>query len=290
MTDSAEFLDFQRNGDVLRSIRRLDGAAHEGPDRLRALNAHLFAPRGEASNAFVEREYARHLELLEGAGERDRAVITYNLGCIALFQDDILTAKLRFTEAARLQPGHAAALHNLALAEELMADFDEARRHLQDALELDAGQRLSQVSLALLLSMLGERVEGLRLLRELHRADPGNVGVLYTLCRTLLAGNTVADATEVRSLLEQDGAWEDFPEIRECRGHALLLLEEWQEAEQAFRDVLSEQEARPFSRLGLVKALAEQEDYGALLAAAENYAALVPSAEIRDIIEQIKAL
>jgi tetratricopeptide (TPR) repeat protein len=290
MNEPANFLDLQRNGSVLESLRVFDQAAYVSEDRGLALNAHLFAPLGEESGDRVQEEQIRHLSLLRDAPERERAIISYNLGCFALFQDDILNAKLRFAEAVRLRPDNAAALHNLAIAQDFMADFEEARQNLERALELEPGNGLVRINLALLYEEEGNREAALGMLRELLEASPANMGALFFLCRSLLSSGTREDAAEVRDLLERHGGWETYPQLRECRGHALLLLQEWEAAELAFRELLAEEDGRSSARLGLVKVLAARENFPALLEEAERYAAAEPSAQIQDIIEQIKAL
>ncbi len=288
MSDSTEFLRLQRSANTLRALDALAGRG--GGDPLLELNGHLFAPRGAESLKRIQREQAALFSLLDGAEERAQGVIAFNLGCLALSQDDILSAKLRFSEAARLMPEDAAALHNLAVAQELMADFDLAQEALLRALELDPGSELSRLNLALIHREEGDTEEALRLLRDQAKAHPGNPGPLLHLCRTLLARGTEEDSQEIKQLLEDNAGWEQATEIRECLGRALLRLADFEGAAQLFREILAEGRPRPSARIGLIKALAAGEKLEELLEQAQLHESEFPSPEVADIIEQIKAL
>lgn len=290
MSESSKFLELQRNGNTLQALAALAEDGGGGAGSSAALNGHLFLPRGQESAEHIGMEQTAQLTLLSDAQQQEQAVICYNLGCFALFEDDILTAKLRFTEAVRLRPDYAPALHNLAIAHELMADFEEAREALLRALEADPENGLSRINLALIHQAEGNADEALEILRTQAVAHPGNPGPLYYLCRSLLARGGVEDAREIMERLAENTGWEQFTEIRECRGQALFLLRELEVAEQVFREILAEGRSRPFVRLTLLKVLAAREDFSALLEEAELYDAEAPSPEVQDIIEKIKAL
>ncbi len=289
MNDASDFLELQRGGNTFQALGSLIGRGGEGDARLE-LNVHLFTPHGQESEHRIQQETAAQFDRLNKAGEREQAGISYNLGCFALFQDDILAAKLRFAEAVRLRPDFPQALHNLAVAHELMADFDEARAELNRALELDPESGLSRLNLALIHREEGDTEEALRQLREQVRAHPGNMGLLYHLCRTLLARPTAEDAREVRELIEDSPGWERVTAIRECLAQALFQLRELAGAEQLFREILGEGRPRPFSRIGLIKALSAQERFAEVLEQAKLAEAEAPSAEMQKIIEMIQAL
>lgn len=289
MNEASDFLALQRGGNTFQSLGSLIGRSGEGDVRLE-LNVHLFTPHGQESQHRIQQEAAAQFDRMSEASERELAAISYNLGCFALFQDDIFAAKIRFAEAVRLRPDYSEALHNLAVAHELMADFDEARAELNRALELDPENGLSRLNLALIYREEGDTEEALRLLREQVRAHPGNMGLLYHLCRTLLARRAAEDAREVRELIEESPGWERVTAIRECLGQALLQLGELAEAEQLFREILGEGPPRPFSRIGLIKVLSAQERFVEVLEQAKLAEAEAPSAEMQQIIEMIQAL
>ena len=101
-------------GNTLEARRLLADHAASTEEPCAAINSALVTAADDAGTLCIQEEKARHLNLLSQAYGRERSLLLYNLGCFALYQEDILTAKLRFGEAARLRPDHLPTLINLA--------------------------------------------------------------------------------------------------------------------------------------------------------------------------------
>ena len=288
MSETADFLDVLAQGDTLRVALLAAEAQHSRGDSCLAVNAALFAPGSSQADNRIQAEKMRHLELLADAEDRLRAIVLFNLGCFALHQDDILTAKLRFGEAARLRPDHHPSLHNLAHAHELMADFEDAKVELGRALNIKPDCALTKINLATIHLIEGETEAGLALLRELAAADPDNMGVALHLCRSLLERSGREEAEEARRLLEERPHSAHHPELLACRAYAAVLLEHWGEAEALFRELLETEPDSEFARMGLIKALASQEKFHELLEQLEHYRALPEALPVDHVIEQIR--
>lgn len=288
MSDTAEFLEILGRGDTLGVARLAAEAAHSGGDSRLAVNAALYAPGSREADDRIQAEKARHLELLADAGDRLRAVLLFNLGCFALYQDDILTAKLRFAEAARLRPDHHPSLHNLAHAHELMADFEDAKVELGRALNVKPGCALTKINLGAIHLIEGEAEAGLALLRGLAAAQPDNMGVALHLCRSLLERRGQAEAEEVVRLLDERPQSAHHPELKACRAYAAFLLGNWGEAEALFRELLETEPDSEFARMGLIKALAPLEKFDELLEQLQHYGALPAALPVEHVIERIR--
>ena len=166
MTDSAitEVLRLISNGNTLEALSELFRLSDDEP--LEALNRVLYSHTRESSNPTVVSEKERHHGMLGDAAGRERAIVLYNLGCMALYQDDIVQAKLQFQQALELDPQWLPICHNLAFTHELMAEWEDAERYYRIS---GSGLMLSRLNLALLKVQDERRDEGLDDLRGLLR-------------------------------------------------------------------------------------------------------------------------
>lgn len=288
MSDIERVLQLLRRGNTLAALRGLS-QAEGGSHPLADLNRELYGRAGEGWE-LVEAQISRHLQGLASAPQDEKALLSYNLGCFALAQEDVFTAKLRFAESAQMRPGFAAALHNLGYTHELMTEFPEAEAAYREALAADADCALTRLNLALVYLAQGERDRALQQLRELQAADAKNQGALLFLCRTLLRRPDVENATEVKALLDAQPGWEEFLELRECRGFSLLLLGESDGAEVEFRAVLERDDTRRFARVGLIKVLAAKKDFTNLLREADRLTELEPAPEVERLTGELQRL
>lgn len=288
MNDLGELQKLQDDGDTLEVARLAGNLAAGGGDSFLTLNAILFAPGTGDPQGRIQKEKARHLELLKHASDPRRAALLYNLGCFALYSDDILTAKLRFGEAARLRPGHYPTLHNLAHAHELMADFEDAQRELERALNVNPGCVLTRINLAGIYMEMGEVDQGLEILRELAAEHPENMSAALYLCRGLLEYAGQESAQEVRTLLEQRSEWKAHAELKIYRAYACYQTEAWEEAETLFGELLEADQGSAFARMGLIKVLARQGRFDESLQHLDRYRDMHPSQSIDDVIQLIK--
>jgi len=96
--------------------------ANSPEETVAVLNRALLAPPSAENAAVIQLAKEDHLSRLGTAHGAELPVLMYNLGCFALYQDDIQEAQLRFQEVLKLDPGNRYARHNLAYTYELMAD------------------------------------------------------------------------------------------------------------------------------------------------------------------------
>jgi tetratricopeptide (TPR) repeat protein len=294
MSDAGKFYKLLNSGNTLevsrlaRQTQQVESHAGNSGKSSLAINAILFFPESGDPQGRLPEERARQLDLLADAPDPLRAVLLYNLGCIALYEDDILAAKLRFGEAARLSPGHHPSLHNLAHAHELMADFEDARNELERALNVNPGCALTRINLATVYFSMGEGEQGLATLREVAAAEPENMGAALHLCRGLLDFGGQDGAREVRTVLEQRPGWRQYPELMACGAFACFLTEAWEEAQALFQDLLEQDQDSAFARMGMIKVLAAREDFEQLLPHLERYQQSHPNPSLGHIIEKIR--
>lgn len=290
MSDVGEFHKLLSSGNTLEVSRMARSHAGNRSNSSFAINAIIFSPeKGDAEGSLPE-ERARYLNLLADAPELIRAMLLYNLGCIALYNDDILAAKLRFGEAARLNPEHHPSLHNLAHAHELMADTEDARNELLRALNVNPGCALTRINLATVYFATGEREQGLNTLREVAAADPDNMGAALHLCHGLLEYGGQDGAWEARAVLEQRPVWRRYPELLACGAYACYLTQAWEEAEVLFRELLEQDQGSAFARMGMIKILAARENFEELLPHLERYQQFHPYPYVGHIIEKIRGI
>lgn len=296
MSDVGEFHKFLGSGNTLevsrlaRLARQTQSHAGNSGDSCLAINAILFSPEPGDAEGSVAKERARHLKLLEEAPEPLRAVLLYNLGCIALYNDDILAAKLRFGESARINPRHHPSLHNLALAHELMADFEDARNELERALNVNPGCALTRINLAGVYFSTDEWEQGLNTLREVAAADLDNMGAALYLCRGLLEYGGQDGAWEARAVLEQRPGWRQFQQLLACGAYACYLTQAWEEAEALFQELLEQDQGSAFARMGMIKVLAAREEFQALLPQLERYQESHSYPPVAHIIDKIREI
>ena len=288
ITDSA--LELMAQGDTLEGQKRLFSGEPAPDDRLTRINRCLYGMGHEDGHDLVEEEQERLLERLPQTRGAAQAVLLYDLGCIALYEDDILDAKQRFAEVLKLEPGNRFARHNLAYANELLAEYEQAKAQYSAVLEQDPGFVLSRMNLALLRMQLGEVERGLEELRALHQQNPRNMGVLLYLCRSLLDSGTRDDAQAVLELLERRRDWEEYLDLRECHAFALYVLDKRAEAEAAFRGLVEANGSNLFAHLGLIKVLASRGNFQELGAQLERYQALHPPESVQAILDDVRAL
>lgn len=289
METSGNVLELIVRGGTLEGQKRLFSSGSGPEERLDRLNRALYSA-GRQDEPLLEEEQERLLEQLPKAASSVRPVLLYNLGCIALCNDDILEAKHRFAEVLKLQPGNRFARHNLAYANELLAEYDQARAQYSAVLAQDPGMVLSRMNLALLRLQLGEIDAGLADLRDLHRQFPRNMGILLYLCRALLASGARDDAQAVLELLNGWRDWETYLDLRECHAFALYVLDRLPEAEAAFRALAAADGKNLFARLGLIKVLAARGNFADLGAELERYQALDPPQSVQAILDEVRAL
>lgn len=287
MNDNDTILEQIIRGDTLEAINRLYARPDSEDDATMALNRVLYGPPTHEALERVRAEEERHLERLGQSDDAEQADLLYNLGCFALFQDDVSEARLRFAEALRHRGDHLMARHNLAYALELMAETAEARAEYERVLAANPDSAISQLNLALLDLHEGRYEAGLERLERMHGDDPDNIGLVLYLCRGLLLRGTARDLEGVLDLIDQQPDAERYPDLRECRAYALYLLGEQEAAERAFSELLAENEGNLFARLGLIKVLAAQGNFDALKPHVARYHELNPGEEMAGLLAEL---
>lgn len=273
---------------LLFSASATNTAGKEGA--LAALNRALLGPAGEENAAYVQKMKEEHEALLGAAKGPEVAVLMYNLGCFALYQDDIQEAQLRFQEVLKLQPDHAYARHNLAYTYELMAELAEARTQYERVASGPKGLPLSRLNQALARSEDGDIEGSVGDLRALYRKDPANMGLLLYLCRALLVGGSKEGAKEAIDLLDRSKEWLEYLDLWECRAYALYVLGQIHEAESAFRELLTTSPESLFARLGLIKTLAARGSFLELKQELERYESLNPPEHLHSVVTLARSI
>jgi tetratricopeptide (TPR) repeat protein len=294
MTKNDPILELIAAGNTLQGQKQLFALpvlpAATSDDTLIALNRALLSPPSEENAAVVQLAKEDHLTRLGSAAGPEVPVLMYNLGCFALYQDDIQEAQVRFQEVLKLDPGNRYARHNLAYTYELMAELAEARSQYEKVAEGPEGVPLSRLNQALVRAEDGDSQGAVDELRALYLGSPQNMGLLLYLCRALLAGANKEGAKEVVSLLDQRKEWLEFLDLWECRAYALYQLGENNEAESAFRELLTASPESLFSRLGLIKTLAVRGNFAELKQELERYASLNPPEDLSAVLALARAI
>ena len=280
-----QVLDMIGRGDTLSTLSFLVDLEADADSAL-GLNQALYT-NGKDARERAEAARVRLLEQLPSLAGNDLAAMVFTLGCIALYQDDVLEAVTRFKEVLALQPGNAMALHNLAYANELLAEFQEARDYYEQALAQNPNQTLTRLNLALLDLADAEYEKSLEVLHALHAVDPGNLGLTLYLCRGLLLRGTTRDLEEVQELTEHTEGALDFLYVRECRANALFLLGETEAAEAAFIQLLEENPDNVFALTGRIKLLAANNAFSELGDYVRRLHALAPSEAMTELLEAV---
>jgi tetratricopeptide (TPR) repeat protein len=273
-------------GDTLQAQKQLF-ALPAGPasaDALVALDQALLAPPSEESAALVQHAKDEHLARLGTAHGKDLPLLMYNLGCFALYQDDIQEAQMRFQEVLKLDAGNRPARHNLAYTHELMEELAEARSQYEKVAAGPGALPLSRLNQALVRAEDGDADGALAELRDLYQENPRNLGLLLYLCRALLVHGGKEHAQEVIDLMNRRVEWRDFLDLWECRAFALFLVGQTGEAESAFRELLTASPESLFARLGLIKSLAARGNFNDLKQELERYAALNPPEDLTAVL------
>lgn len=276
MALNAKVLGLIRQGDTLAALQCLLPVPATGLTGAAALNRALYALPTPANQALIEAEQARLQDLVAQGGEQAHPTWLFNLGCIALYHDEILNAHYYFSEVLRLAPGHLAAQHNLAYTLELMTDVDEARAQYAQVVAADPAFLLSSVNLALLDLTTDRADAGIRALQELHAAHPDNRGLLLYLCRAMLTRRAPGDAAAVVALLaESDGAGV-YQDLAECHAFACYLTADYAAAERAFQALLAQAPRSLFAVTGMLKVAFARRDASSLQRYAQRYRELNP--------------
>jgi tetratricopeptide (TPR) repeat protein len=294
MANHDPILELIATGNTLQGQKELfarqNAPADSPEDRVMALNRALLIPPSEENAAIVQLAKEDHLARLSTAQDVALPVLMYNLGCFALYQDDIQEAQVRFQEVLKLDPANRYARHNLAYTYELMAELAEARSQYEKVAEGPEGLPLSRLNQALVRAEDGDYEGAIAELRRLYQSGPHNMGLLLYLCRALLVHRTEEGAQEVINLLDRRKEWRDFLDLVECRAYALYLLKQTHDAESAFREVLTSDPENLFARLGLIKSLAERGDFNDLKQELERYASLNPPEELSSVLNLARSL
>lgn len=272
--------------EALESLYSLPGSE----DRLTAVNRVLYSPRKEEEEQpAVQEEWERHQRLLQELEGVERAPVLYNLGCLALYRDETVDARLYFQEALEADPALIPARHNLAYTTELLADWDEAERGYRQVLEQAPDFVLSRLNLGLLLLQAGRTDEGVALLRALHGGYPENPSLALYLSRALLRTGEPGPAKEVLGLLDALPDWTRYPDLGECHAYARFLAGDVDDAEQEFRSLLWDDDHNAFARLGLMHILAARGDNQELASHALKLHAAQPSEDTANLLDRLQA-
>ncbi len=265
-----------RQGNTLAGLQRLLAVPAGELSGAAALNRALYALPTPANHALVAQAKAPLHERIAQSGEQVQPDWLFNLGCIALYEDEILNAHYYFSEVLRQAPGRLAARHNLAYTLELMTDVEEARSEYEQVLADDAGFLLSRVNLALLDLATGSADAGIGDLEALHQAHPDNHGLLLYLCRALLTRRAPGDAEAVIARLAAGDGPRAYQDLAECRAFACYLARDYGAAERAFQDLLAAEPRSLFAVTGMLKVAFARRDRSTLRQYAHRYHALNP--------------
>jgi tetratricopeptide (TPR) repeat protein len=288
--ENDRFLQRIAEGDTLSALSLLaSGAARAGSARL-TLNAFMYGPSDEEHQEPVREAEQAHLERVGQPDPIGQAAVLYNLGCFALVQDDILTARLRFVEALQQEPDNLFARHNLAYALELLAETEQARAEYERVLAGNPGLALTRLNLALLDLQEGDDGRGLETLEALHGEHPDNMGLLLYLCRGLLLRGSPSDLERVLALTGEAPGLASYLDLQECRAYALFLRGEMDAAEAGFAGLLEQNGENRFALGGMLKVLAHRSDFKAMQPYAERYAGLSPNENLKELLVELETL
>jgi tetratricopeptide (TPR) repeat protein len=274
--ENERLLELIGQGDTLQALNLLYASGGDGEPGF-ALNRALYGPVSDAHDDAVRAAEQAHRGGLAGRSPEERIATLYNLGCFALMQDDVMDARLRFSEVLELDPAHRMARHNLAYAHELLAESEDAEREYRAVLARYPDSGLTRLNLAQLHMQQGDYEAGLEALEALHADAPDNLGVLLYLSRGLLTRGSAPDLARVLQLLEQAPDAESYVDLQECGAYARYLQGHLDEAEHAFRQLLEGGPDNRFALTGLIKVLAQRGAFAELKPIVERYHALAPS-------------
>lgn len=143
--------------------------------------AHRLEATGDLQSA--AREYERMLDSVD-LGEY-RAMVLKHLGNLSFRMGHLRRARLHLAAAVEIEPDNAAFLHDLAVVQYHVADFDAAVESLREALRHDPGLHLAYFWLGNALYHRGDRTEATKAFQTLIERYPNftiarfHLGVIF---------------------------------------------------------------------------------------------------------------
>lgn len=287
--DNDQFLESIIKGNILGGLELLYAVGGDGPSGSLALNRLLYGGMEEEQLDIIREEETSLAGKLSALEDSEKALAFYNLGCFSLVQDDVVSSKDRFAQAVELSPSDLMARHNLAYAHELLAETEEARGHYQIIQEQKPDCAITRLNLAQLSLQEGDTATALNELQGMYDRDTGNKGLLLFLCRALLFRAEPEDVEKANQLLGVIPGLKQYPDLHECLAYAMYLSNKYDEAEQAFSELLVENDENQFARLGMIKVLCENSDFKGMEKHIERYEELNPNDKTRELLEIIKS-
>jgi tetratricopeptide (TPR) repeat protein len=287
--DNDQFLESIIKGNILGGLELLYAEGDGSPSEPLALNRLLYGNMEEGQLDIVREKETSLAGKLSALEDSEKALAYYNLGCFSLVQDDVVSSKDRFAQAVELSPPDLMARHNLAYAHELLAEIEEARGHYQIIQEQMPDCAITRLNLAQLSLQEGDTDAALNELQGLYDRDTGNKGLLLFLCRALLTRAEPEDVEKANQLLGVIPGLKQYPDLYECLAYAMYLSGKYDEAEQAFSELLAENEENLFARLGMIRVLCEKSDFEGVEKHTERYEELNPNEKTRELLEIIKS-
>ncbi len=287
--ENDRFLELISNGNTLDALNHLAASAGGSGSRRLSLNYAIFGPVSEDNLARIREEETRLLQIVDSLAGREKAETLYNLGCFALVQDDILGARLRFSEAVKQEPENIMARHNLACAHELLAETSETRAQYEKILAQNPESLLTRINLALLNLQEAQYEEALADLERMWADHPGNMGIMLYLCRGLLQRATPDDVDRALSLLDGESESGSYPELLECRGYALSLREDTQGAEAIYTNLLGVDPNNQFALMGMIKSVGQTKDFETLQGYVERYQSLNHTEKMEELLAELNS-
>ena len=290
MDKFGDILKLIGHGDTLTGMHLLFSYSSEELDPLLELNRALYANAPQPVAALISETRAAHLELLHNVSGKTRSNLLFNLGCLAMLQEEVIEARIHFGEAVKEDAGNYWARHNLAYANDLMAEVEDARAEYEQIIGEYPDFGLSRLNLAQLKIQNGQYDDGLADLLAMVRDQPANLGFVLYACRALLSRGTQEDATEALFMLEDSGELGPYEELQECKAKALMILGKTEDAETLVERLLQQSQDNLFAHLCMVKILAGREDFAGVLEHAEIAEQLDPSAVSGKLLELLREL
>ena len=287
--ENDRFLELISSGNTLAALNHLSGSADSGASKRISLNYAMYGPVNEDNLAGIREEETRLLEIVDELEGRERADTLYNLGCFALVQDDILGAKVRFSEAVKQDPDNIMARHNLAYSQELLAETTEARAEYENIIARNPDSLLTRINLAQLKLQEAEYEEALPDLERMWADHPGKMGILLFLCRGILQRATHDDIDRALSLLDGESESGSHPELLECRAYALSLGGDTEAADAIFNNLLEINPNNQFALMGIIKSLGISNDFESLQGYVERYYSLNPTEKMEELLSELKS-
>ncbi|MCH8075138.1 MAG: hypothetical protein IIC13_02105 [SAR324 cluster bacterium] len=287
--DNDQFLESIIKGNILGGLEALYAVDEDGPSAPLSLNRLLYGNAEEAQLDLIREEESSLAGNLSGLEDSEKALAYYNLGCFSLVQDDVVASKDRFAQAVDLSPQNLMARHNLAYAHELLAETEEARSHYHAIMEQMPDCAITRLNLAQLSLQEGDTETALNELQGLYDRDTGNKGLLLFLCRALLFRAEPEDVEKANQLLGVIPGLKQYPDLHECLAYAWYLSGKAEEAEQAFSELLAENDENLFARMGMIRVLCEKSDFKGVEQHLERFEELSPDEKTRELLEMVKS-